>query len=96
MTHAIQVRLPHHLKGKLDVIASRMEIPVSTLIRSVLASFAQQPHAVRLTINGFTADEEERILQSARFTEKAIREGKAETFQSVDDALSALEKESTM
>ncbi len=93
MDNIIQVRLPDNLKQKLAVIAGNMEVPVSTLIRMILASFSRQPNQVRLTQNGFTIDEEERILQSIAETEKAVKEKKAEVYKSIDEALETLKKE---
>ena len=93
MDNIIQVRLPDNLKRKLDIIAGNMEVPVSTLIRMILASFSRQPQQVKLTLNGFTIDEEERILQSIADTEKAVKEKKAEVYKSIDEALETLKKE---
>lgn len=94
MDNVIQVRLSTDLKHRLDRIADRMEIPMSTLIRSVLATFSRKPHAVRLTANGFTIEEEDRLLSSIKQAEKEIRQNKAKVFDTIDDALSYLEKTS--
>jgi len=93
MDNIVQVRLSDDLKDRLERVAERMEMPLSTLIRTILASFAKKPEAVRLTENGFTIEQEERILRSAKATEKAIKERRAEVYRSVDDALEALERE---
>lgn len=93
MDNIVQVRLPDNLKRRLDIIAGNLEVPVSTLIRMILASFSRQPQQVRLTQNGFTIDEEERILQSIAETEKEVKEKKAEVYKSIDEALETLKKE---
>ncbi len=89
----MQVRLSDDLRERLERVAERLEMPLSTLIRTILASFAKKPEMVRLTENGFTVEEEDRILRSLKATEKAIEEGKVETFRSVDEALQSLEQE---
>lgn len=93
MDNIVQVRLSDDLKNRLEKVAERMEIPLSTFIRTILASFAKKPEAVKLTENGFTVEEEERIFHSMRETEKAIKEGKMEVYRSVEEALKSLEKE---
>lgn len=93
MDNVIQVRISDELKKRLERISDRMEVPVSTLIRMVLASFSSQPDAVRLTPNGFTIDEEERIIRSAKTTQREIRAGKADRYTTIEDALASLERE---
>ena len=93
MDNIVQIRLSDELKQRLEVIAHRMEVPISTLIRMVLASFSSQPQSVRLTANGFTFDEENRILRSIDYTENAIKEKRAEKYHSMNTALDALEHE---
>lgn len=93
MDNTIQVRLSDSLKKRLEMIAGHLEVPVSTLIRMVLVSFSRQPESVRLTPNGFTVEEEKRILGSINSTELAIKEKKAEVYRSMDEALKSLEKE---
>ncbi|MBI2611459.1 hypothetical protein HYW54_01795 [Candidatus Gottesmanbacteria bacterium] len=93
MDNIVQVRLSDDLRERLERVAERLEMPLSTLIRTILASFAKKPEMVRLTENGFTVEEEDRILRSLKATEKAIEEGKVETFRSVDEALQSLEQE---
>jgi hypothetical protein len=93
MDNVIQIRISDELKNRLERISRRMEVPVSTLIRMVLASFSRSPDAVHITPNGFTHDEEERIIHSAKVTKRAITLGKDEQYSTIDDALTALERE---
>jgi len=93
MDNIVQVRLSDDLKKRLERISDRMEVPISTLIRMVMASFSRQPDAVRLTPNGFTVEEEERLLRSIKMTEQEVKSGKAQRFASIDEALASLAKD---
>lgn len=93
MENVLQIRISDDLKKRLERISDRLEVPVSTLIRMVLASFSRQSDSVRITPNGFTIDEEARIIKSAKITQRDIKTGRAERFTSVDDALISLERE---
>ena len=93
MDNVIQIRISDDLKKRLEKISDRMEVPVSTLIRMILASFSRQPDAVRLPPNGFTVEEEKRILHAAKITQRDIKAGRVEKYENIDDALASLERE---
>jgi antitoxin component of RelBE/YafQ-DinJ toxin-antitoxin module len=92
MDNVVQVRLSDNLKKRLERIADRMEVPVSTLIRMVLASFSHQPEEIRLTPNGFTLAEENRLLRSIELTKQEVKSGKAKSFTNIDKALASLQR----
>lgn len=89
-THLLQIRLSDRLKQRLEKVADSYEVPVSTLVRFIIAEFSHNADRLRITPNGFTLDEEEKILLSERQTDREIQQGKADIFPSFDKALSGL------
>lgn len=53
---------------------------------------SSQSSKPKLTPNGFTIEEEKRLLRAIKSTQKDICKGKAEKYATIDEALAALEK----
>lgn len=91
-TQLLQIRVSNQLKLRLEKVADKYEVPISTLARFVLAEFSSRSPGLRITANGFTAAEEQRILHSRAEIKKQIKQGAAEVYNSVEEMLAALEK----
>lgn len=87
----LQIRLSNQLKNRLEEIAKKYELSLSTLARFILAEFSRREPSFQLTPSGFSLKEEERILRSFKQTKEEIRANKAEVYDSVEKALTALE-----
>lgn len=88
----LQIRVSEELKDRLEAIAKRYEISMTTLARFVLAEFSNQANTLQLTPNGFTVAEEKRILHSWKQTQEEIKKGKTKTYSSADTLLKSLKK----
>lgn len=88
----IQIKVDPSLKEKLKRIALSKGLNVTSYIKMNLIQMSEQDEHAALTDNGFTEQEESRLMEAIAIGEKAYKWDKIKQYSSMHDALESLEE----
>lgn len=91
-TTLIQIKIDPSLKDKIKRIALSKGLNVTSYIKMTLIQNANREEQLALSENGFTEEEEWRLLRSIQAGEKAYQEKKMKAYSSMQDALESLDE----
>lgn len=91
-TSLIQIKVDPTLKDKLKRIALAKGLNITSYIKMTLIHEMEEEEAFELSENGFTFQEEQRLLKSIQKGEKAYRERKLKAYTSMEEALESLDE----
>ena len=83
-TSLIQIKTDKQFKQKLKKVALEYDLPVSSFIKVVVGDFMRNKRSHLLTENSFTIEEENRIIQGIKETNKLIESKKINTVNAKD------------
>ncbi len=83
-TSLIQIKTDKQFKQRLKKVALEYDLPVSSFIKVVVGDFMRNKRSHLLTENSFTIEEENRIIQGIKETNKLIESKKINTVNAKD------------